>query len=305
MEILQYTTPDMVTPLTQFYNRLIAEVPHCYPIQKEEMADAVNGIFSGKDDKNDSETAFVATVGGVVKAFIHVGLCQIGPKANKEDAGLIRFMGYERGARPAGQAVLEKAEEYLKAFDINRICAFRSDNKYRFYHLEYANLSEAFDHVHALLGFNGYHARPRWVFLNWEDYDVTPIPAPIPVKLSVNWRQGRGQRPDCGVIVTQENEQIGECFSFSGGEYSTHHDAQDWCFTTWLEVESEFQGHGLGKFLLQYSLQEMQKIGYRHASVSTSWENFRALLLYSNCGYRVVDRTCEYEKVLSEVPTQE
>ncbi len=299
MEILQYT-PDMVTPLTQFYNRLTAEVPHCYPVKEEEMVDAVNGIFSGKDDKNDSETAFVATVGSVVKAFIHVGLCQIGPKANKEDAGLLRFMGYERGARPAGQALLEKAEEYLKAFDINRICAFRSDNKYRFYHLEHANLSDSLDHVHALLGLNGYYPHPGWVYLNWENYDVTQIPPPIPVKVSVNWGQGRGERPNCSVSLYQDDEEIGVCNSESVGEFSTHPDAQKWFHTYLVDIEGEYQGQGLGKYLLQYSLQEMHKVGYRHAAISTGWRNYRAILFYSNCGFRVVDWTYTFEKVLSK-----
>ena len=50
MEIVQYT-PDMLTTVTQFYNRLIADVPHCYPVQKEEFADAISGVFTGKEDK--------------------------------------------------------------------------------------------------------------------------------------------------------------------------------------------------------------------------------------------------------------
>ena len=303
MEIIQYT-PDMVTPLTQFYNRLIAEVPHCYPVREKEMADTISRIFSGKDDKqgdrHDSETAFVATVGGVVKAFTHVGLCRVGPKANREDAGLIRFMGYERGARTAGQAVLEKAEEYLKAYDINRICAFRSGYEYRFYHLEYANLSNALDHVQALLGSNGYKCLPGWVFLDWKNYAITPMSSPIPVKHSVNWVQGRGQLPDCTVQVYQENELVGECCSVSGAEFSSHPDAQNWLHTLWIDIEGKFQGKGLGKYLLQYSLQEMHKVGYRHAQISTSWDDYRALLFYSNFGYRVVDRTYAYEKILSE-----
>ena len=305
MEILQYTS-DQQTPVTQFYNRLIANVPHCYPVAEEEFAIVLRGVTTGKADKDDfgrgldSETAFVAMTEGAVQAFIHVGLTQM----RDEDVGIIRFLGYERGARRAGQTVLEKGEAYLKTFNITCIFAFPSRFKYPFYHLEYANLSNTLDQVHALLGFNGYHRLPRWVFFNWKDYNVTPMPAPIPVTLSVICRPGRGERPDCIVTAYKDDEEIGECCSVSGGEFSNHADAQDWLHTVWLGVEDEFQGQGLGRYLLQYSLQEMKKIGYRHAAISTGWEDYRALLFYSNCGYRVVDRTYAYEKVLSEPSTQ-
>ena len=302
MEIFQYT-PNMQAPVTQFYNRLTANVPHCYPVTEEEFATAVRGVTTGKADKNegglDSETAFVAITEGAVQAFIHVGLGQI----RDEDIGIIRFLGYDRGARHAGQAVLERVEAYLKAFNVTRIFAFRSNCRYHFYHFEYAYLSDALDQVQALLGFNGYHRYNGWVFLDWENYSVTPIPPNLSVTFSVDWLQERGQRPNSIIKAHRDGEQVGLCESVSGGEYSSHTYAQDWLHTVYLEVEDEFQGQGLGRYLLQYALQEMHKVGYRHAVISTGWDDYRALLFYSNCGYRVVDWTYGYEKVLSEPPT--
>ena len=302
MEIFQYT-PDLQTSLTQFYNRLTTDVPYCYPIREEEFAVEMRGI-DGKVDKTegglDSETAFVAITKGAVQAFIHVGIGQI----RDEGIGIIRFLGYEREARHAGQAVLEKAEAHLKAYNLTRIFAFRTNWRYRFYHLEYANLSDALDHVQALLGFNGYHRCHGWVFLDWENYSVTPVPSPIPVTLSVDWIQGGGQRPNSIVKAYRDGEQIGLCESVCGGETSSHPDAQDWLYTVYLEIADRCQGQGLGKFLLRYSLQEMKKIGYQHATISTGWDDYRALLFYSNCGYRVVDWTYEFVKDLSETRTQ-
>lgn len=301
MKIVQYTR-DILTPLTQFYNRLITNVPHCYPIKEKEFAIAMVGVTSKVKKKGGtlgSEAAFVAITEGIVQAFIHVDFGHI----RDEDIGIIRFLGYERGARHAGQAVLEKAEAYLKAYNLTRILAFRSERRYRFYHFEYARLSDALDQVHSLLGFNGYHRYQGWVFLDWENYDVGPISSPIPVTLSIDWEEELGQRPNSIVKAYQSDKEIGLCESVSGGEYSSHPDAQDWFHTVYLEIENEFQGQGLGKFLLQYTLQEMKKIGYRHAAISTGWGDYRALLFYSNCGYRAVDWTCGYEKVLSEPPT--
>ena len=305
MEIVQYT-PDLQKPMTQFYNRLTADVPHCYPVKEGEFADAMHRITADKadikEDGLDAETAFVAIVDGIIQAFIHVGISHIGEN-REEDVGVIRFMGYERGARRIGQAVLEKAETYLKTYNISKIFASPQECRYRFYHFDHAYLSDALDQVQGLLGFNGYHRSAGEVFLDWEDYSVTPVPSNLPVTLSTEWKDGRGQLPNCTVHAHQNGEEVGICVSLCGGEFSSHPDAQDWLHTTWLGIEDDFQGQGLGKFLLQYALQEMKKIGYRHAAISTAWDNHRAFLFYSNCGYRVVDWTYGYEKVLSEAPT--
>ena len=306
MEIIQFT-PDMQAPVTQFYNRLTAGVPHCYPVKEQEFATAIRGVMTGKADKKegglDSETAFVAMVNGAVQAYIHVGIGQVGD--NREvDIGVIRFLGYERGARQVGQAVLEKAEAHLKTYNISRIYAFSQDCRYRFYHFEHAYLSDALDQVQALLGFNGYRRCEGEVFLDWENYTVAPTPSNLSVELSVDWEDGRGERPNCTVKAYQGDEQVGICESVCGGEFSSHPDAQDWLHTVWLGIEGEFQGQGLGRYLLEYELQEMHKVGYRHAAISTNWENYRAFLFYSNCGYQVVDWTYGYEKVLSEPPMQ-
>ena len=307
MEIIQYT-PDMQTSVTQFYNRLTADVPHCYPVKEQELATAIQGITTGKSDKSeggiDSETAFVAIVDGAVQAFIHVGIGQVRDhEERKEDVGVIRFFGYERGARRIGQAILEKAEDSLKTYNISRILAFSQDYRYRFYHFGHSYLSDALDQVQGLLGFNGYHRSSGEVFLDWQDYSVTPVPSNLPVTLSVEWQEGRGERPNCTVHSHQDGKQVGICESCCGGEFSSHPEAQDWLHTMWLGIEDDFQGQGLGRYLLQYALQEMKKIGYRHAAISTSWTNHRAFLFYSNCGYRTVDWTYGYEKVLSEAPT--
>ena len=301
MEIIQYT-PDLLFPLTQFYNRLISDVPHCYPVKEEELT-AVMNVTTGKADRTDddleAETVFVAIKNGMVQAFIHVGYYQDENENNeKKNVGIIRFLGYERGERQAGQNVLEKAEEHLKTNNVFNVIAFSKAYQYPFYHFEYAHLSDALDHVQALLGINDYQRGHGQVFLDWKNFTVIPTPSKPPITLSVEWKEGRGKLPNCNITAHQDGEQIGVCWSVSGGQFSSHPDAQDWVYTDWIEVEDDFQGQGIGKLLLESSLQEMQKIGYKHAALSTDWNNYRALLFYSNCGYKVVDWTYAYEKVL-------
>lgn len=66
-------------------------------------------------------------------------------------------------------------------------------------------------------------------------------------------------------------------------------ESQDSFFTKWLGVEEEYQGKGLGRYLLQRTLNEMYKVGYRNAFISTNVINYRAQLFYSNFGYKVTD----------------
>ncbi len=304
MEIRQYTS-EMQTSVAQFYNHLTADVSHCYPVAAEEFAVALHRVTADaadlKADGLNSETAFVARVNGVIQAFIHIGVSPVRDN-EKENLGVIRFFGYARGARRVGQALLEKAEDSLKTFNVSRISAFPQDCRYRFYHFEHAYLSDALDQVQGLLGLNGYRRSEGEVFLDWENYVVTPVPPSLPVTLSIDWQEGRGRHPNCTVLAHKDGEQVGICESLCGGEFSSHPTAQDWLHTVWLGIEDGFQGQGLGRYLLQYALQEMHKVGYRHAAISTAWDNHRAFLFYSNCGYRTVDWTYEFVKDLSEAP---
>ncbi len=298
MEILPYT-PDMVSSVTAFYNRLTTDVPHCYPVDEREFACAMRGVTDKVKDSEtlDSEAAFVAMKRSSVLGFAHVGIGEIGDNREVE-VGIIRFLGYERGARRAGQAVLEEVEAYLKACNVSQIFAFSEDCGYPFYHFEVACLSSALDHVHTLLGFNGYRRSGGWVCFDWQDYSVTPTPLTLPVTVSVHWKEGRGVRPNCDVVAHLDGERIGGCESVSAGEFSSHPDAQNWFDTGGIDVEDAFQGQGVGRYLLQHALQEMHSVGYRHAAITAHCENYRALLFYGNCGYRVADWTYEYQKKL-------
>ncbi len=299
MEIIQYTL-DILPALTEFYNNLTFEVPHCYPVKEAEFAHAIRGVIgqsNNDDDDFEDETAFVSIHNGHIKAFIHVGYY---PEDNGEkiNIGTICFLAYERGARHAGQAVLDKAENYFKNRNVSRIVAFSKEHRYRFYHFEYAQLSDTLDHIHGLLGINDYRSYHGQVFLDWKNYKINPPTIRPSVNLKVTWKDGKGKLPNCRITAHRDGVEIGECWNVSGGQFSSHPDAQEWAYTDWIGIEDTYQGEGLGKYLLQYSLHEMHKVGYKHAALSTDWHNNRALLFYSNFGYRAVDWTYAYKKIL-------
>lgn len=304
MDICHYT-PDILKPITVFYNHLTAEVPHCYPIKEEEFEHAMQSVIgqaSNDDEDFEDETVFVAMHNGSVKGFVHVAYYHEN-NDEKVSTGTIRFLGYQRGARNIGQAILDKAEEYFKDNNVNRIVALPKIHRYTFYHFEYAELSDTLDHIHGLLGINDYRKYHGQVFLDWKNLKVNPPTIKENIKLEIEWKDGKGKLPNCLITAHQDGEEIGECWNVSCGQFSSHPDAQDWVYTDWIGLENEYQGKGLGKYLLQYSLHEMNNVGYKHAALSTDWDNYRALLFYSNCGYRAVDWTYAYEKNLSSVTT--
>ena len=260
----------------------------------------MRGVMGQQSDDNDDfedETAYTALHNGIVKAFVHVGYYEE-DKANK---GVIKFLGYQRGARNVGQAILDKAEDYFKDNNVSRIVAFPKIHRYRFYHFEYAELSDKLDHIHGLLGINEYQSYHGQVFLDWENYNVDPPTIDPSVNLIVEWKDGRGKLPNCHIRAYRDGEEIGECWNVSCGQFSSHSDVQDWVYTDWIGVEDAYQGEGLGKYLLQYSLHEMHKVGYKHATLSTDLDNNRALLFYSNFGYRAVDWTSAYQKISPKI----
>lgn len=299
MELLQYS-PDLLTPLTEFYNNLTDEVLYCYPVEEEEFAYAMCGVPDHVDDTDsefEDETAYIAIQDGIVKAFVHVGYYADNNGANSNN-GVIRFLGYQRGARNVGQAILDKAENYFKDNEVKRIVVFSKIYRYSFYHFEYAELSDKLDHLHGLLGINRYQRYHGQVFLDWQNYSVDPPTIDLSVDLRVEWKDGSGKLPNCHIKAYLDEEEIGECWNVSCAQFSSHPDAQDWVYTDWIGVEDAYQSNGLGKYLLQYSLHEMRNVGYKHAALSTDWDNYRALLFYSNFGYRAVDWTYAYEKIL-------
>ncbi|MHC4983145.1 MAG: GNAT family N-acetyltransferase [Planctomycetota bacterium] len=275
------------------FNDALRDVPHCWPVAAEELAAVVaqaDGQAEGHEDVH-CQVTFVAEDASKVTGFINAAVGKPeGPIQGRQ--GIIRFLCYRPGERRSGQALLEAAEAHLRGQDVNYIQAFPQEYRYRFYKFGAAYLSSRLGHVEALLGFNGYRRIRGEVFFDWLDFQPPkPRPAEVPAEIVVEWEEGKGARPSLIVRAERAGEQVGLCKSVSGAEFSKADEAQDWFFTGALWVSEALQGKGLGRQLLQRSLKELRGAGYRHACISTAWQNYRAFLFYSNHGYRVSDWT--------------
>jgi GNAT superfamily N-acetyltransferase len=147
--------------------------------------------------------------------------------------------------------------------------------------------------VRALLGLAGFQERGSEVLLTWRDFTPPEPPPPAPAcTLELVWND----EARLTVRAVRDGEELGWCAMDKWPVRLSRE--EDWCFCPGLRVEEPFQGQRLGTSLLTAALQEMRRAGCRHTALSTGWQNHRAVLMYTNLGYRHADRTSNFIKVL-------
>lgn len=301
MEIRQYT-PELAGAAAEAYNRLVQKVPYCYAVTGEMFRVAVARRLP--DDISDAplewQTELVATEAGRVQGFIQFGGT---PKHSHEHQserdGIIRFFWYEPGRRAAGQALLNAVEKVLLDRGVRRVQAFHQNYTYRFYQLESSYLSTHLGHIDALLRLNKYRRTAGEVFLQRMNFDPPePIHTDLDVRISVQWEEGLIPRPNVRVRAHLGDTQVAECFAHGIAEYTDDETAKDWLCVASLGVNESLRGRYLGKHLLQRTMLEMRRAGYRHAVISTAVNNHLAFVFYSNLGFEVSDWTFGLGKIL-------
>jgi GNAT superfamily N-acetyltransferase len=289
---------DRAGELASVYNDQVTDIPHCYAVSPEEFE---NGFRYGKGadepyENFHSEKIIVGEQNGKIVGFADVAVVGISEGERKMRKGLIRFLTYQPGYRPVGQAILEEAEGYLRDMGIDQVSAFRisyhNDYCYRFYHLGFGLISDRKGHIYGLFFMNDYKIEDGEVFMDQPAYKIAePVIPDSRVEIVLDQNPGRGLLPGLTVQAFREGNEVGVCESVSAGKYCQNEEAQDWVFIKWLGVEEDYRRKGWGRYLLQRNLWEMQKIGYKNTIISANIKNHRAQLFYTNYGYRVAD-TC-------------
>ena len=278
--------------LVGVYNEQLKDAPYFYPVSPEEFED---GIVSRNNPSNPeadlhSEKIIVGEQDGKIVGFAHVSFGELKNWGDPKKGGFFHFMTYQSGFRPIGQAILEECERYLKELDAEQIWVFMNASNYRFYHLGFGYLSDKMAHVYGLFRMNGYGIDIGEVFMSYPEYEVPkPILPDEQIKITVTKKDGSGTLPNLQIKAFRNDDEIGECYTVSLEEFYQAKEAQDSFFTKWLGVDEKEQGKGLGKYLLQRMFLEMHKLGYKNAVISTNVKNHRALLFYTNFGYKVTD----------------
>ena len=297
---ITYRDVEDAGELANVYNEQIAGVPHCYPISQEEFE---AGLLDPRNDRHYGESGpekiIVAEQDGKIFGFAHVAIGKIKFSDRRMAGGLIHFLTYQAGYRSVGQALLEECEKHSRDAGARQMWAFQNGCNYRFYHLEFGNASQRMGHVCALFLMNGYKVNEGEIFMEEPGYAVTePLTPDHEVEIIVKQESGRGILPGLVVQALRNGREIGICESGSAGDCCKANEAQDWFFIHWLGIKEGEQGKGWGRYLLQRTRWEMRKIGYKNAVISADITNHRALLFYTNYGYRVCDTVYGYTKRL-------
>jgi len=302
MKICNYT-PEWAEEAAKAYSRLIPKVPYCYPVTSETFdLEVSKRLPDGIDDAPlEWQTERV-----VIEASRVLGFIQLGAKpenANEQQTereGMIRFFWYEPGRRTAGQALLNAGEEILRDHGIRRVQAFHQNYTYRFYQLEYSYLSTHLGHIDALLRLNTYRRTAGEVFLQQIDFDPPePIEIDLDVRIAVQREEGSNPRQNVRVMAYLGDTRVAECFAHGIADYTDDETAKDWFIVAWLGVDESLRGKSLGKLLLERTMSEMHRAGYRHAVISSAANNHLAFLFYCNQGFEVADWTFGWSKILS------
>lgn len=298
---LTYWNIEDASPLAEFYNRQIAEVPYCYPVSSEEFGSGIRWEQNETSPCENllAEALIVGEQDGQIVGFAHVGVPDIQGEGQSKQQGAIRFLVYQPGYRAVGQVLLAESEKYLRERGVSRVLAFHYRFGYRFYHQSLGYLIDRLGHVLGLMGMNGYEVKDAKIFLELRNFHASEPALPDHQAEIVVHRQPKGGKlPGLIVRMYQGGRLSGICESTSIGHYQRAEEAQDQFFVWWIGVEEEAQGQGWGRYLLQRTHYEMQKIGYRHALLGTNLNNHRALMFYTNMGYRVVNTSYELIKNL-------
>ncbi len=276
------------------YNRIVAGLHHCYPTDAERIGSILAGEHPGEDLRD--ETAWVATDGARIVGIAHAGLDD-GARHLAGPRGAIRFIACETGFRAAGQALLDAAEGYLLAQGVPEIIAFHQDHRWPCFHLEHAYMPDRLTRIEGLLGYNGYERCAGEVYFDWPNLDPPEIPScDIEAEFATETFDEGETNMRFVVRAHRGDEMVGQCWQTSCGPSAPGTEAEDWALTTWLQIMEPWQGRRLGAHLLARALHGLREFGFKHAAISTSFENHRAQLFYSNFGYQPSDWTYAFLK---------
>ena len=300
IELTTYT-PDLAQDLADFYNGQILGVPHCHATDKNNWKDLLLPLVEPTKTsplrfhrRLKAQQFLIAREAGRIVGFVH-SVIKRARKKTGADRGTIAFLAYERGQRLAGQTLLTAAEDFFHSHDIQTVYAFPGSQRYPFYHLDSAALSERLDHVQALLAYNGYRLNNGVIFLERPDLRPSPPPmSPAYGDIQLDWSEHKGDLPNLRLEAVKDGTSLGICDCISFVYFGSLSPVREWFIVKWLGVEKEMLGQRLGLYLLERSLAEMQEVGYRHAAIGTGYDNHLAYLFYTNHGFRAVDWTYEF-----------
>jgi ribosomal protein S18 acetylase RimI-like enzyme len=295
---------DRAGELTDCYNRVTADWPYCHRQTPDGfvggIADELGYLYGKKRDNFHSEMFLVAETAGRIQGFVHLGLEEKDQEKKQAKNGIIRFMAYEAGQRATGQALLDSAQEQCHQWQAQNISAFTKAYIYHFCSAD-GGYDSAQAHISGLFGINGYESGGHTVHMARQNLNVAePTPPDPQVHIAVAGDAKRSSRNDVMVMAYPpgSDNAFGELYAYSLEHVQSVPQGNDQLYINWLGIDSDRQGQGWGRYLLERALWEADKIGYRHCVLGTDAGNYRAQLLYAHYDFHVTHHTHSFFKRL-------
>ena len=213
--------------------------------------------------------------------------------------GALRFFSYLPTHREAGQAILTEIEKYCSQLGVKTISVCYPAGYYR-YRLDGHRLSSAMLHVLALLGTNDYQIQPVYFFMHRQLLVEGLAEPALPgshirvevIKNHIKQNNLPDSQPHLYLYLWQGKKRIGLCQNALGSVLSQQPVIRHSAYVQWIKIEPEARQHGLGAYLLQRTLFELQNLGCRNVYADVRCKNYAAQMLHIQAGYQVIH--CKY-----------
>ena len=283
MKIIQLEISE-IGELASTFNSLCAQIPYVYEITPDEFETGiyfppyVEGII-------ESEKIFVSEHNGKRLGFSHVAIEK--REGESKVRGVFRFFVYHPEYRQAGQMLLDKSQEYL--CKIGAACISTPMKSYRIWATR-VSFSGQLLQVPALFQANGYEVNVSSVMMACPGFQISNPDCPYSgVEIVLLQQETPAILPSYIIQMRQGDQKLGQSYLSSLGHYYRASEAQHIFYVNDIYLEPHARGKGLGRYLLERSMFEMQRLGYKDGALCTDIDNYQAQLLYSSYGFRTID----------------
>lgn len=285
----------------RLFNSAFRSVPAFCPVDAATLHHGLSYPAPTRSAVSTPEALICTRRGGAVVGL--VAYCQRQRDGEARPHGLVRLLCYPVKEPEIGRALLGQALVSLKTYTVPFVAALHGGGGFVFHNFSNTHLLESQQDLVPVLLQGGLRLRP-----SPQRTLIMGVRLPIPTRLrqgpaEITALEGGRQPYSCQALVA--GEPAGECWAELGSAYSSHPDATQVAFVTWVGTREGLQGRGIAGQMLLWSLARLEDAGVRRVYLNTQGDNTTAQALYFSAGFRIVDRCLDFEASIDTSPVTE
>ena len=284
--VIRPLTNEWLDPARDLYNMLTRRLPHCFPAGRSEFREAMEA----PPELANAPLQFAAIEGDWLQGFAFGSVCDDsdGP-ARVAEPGDGLLTGLYCRSSAAAEALISAALRHLGLAGAARFVAFdagESRNHLRFFNSGFPACSETLAFVPQSLARSGFVVATRELHLTRDlicEETGPPSHLKSPPGIGARWIS---DHPALLELHAMRRERaIARCEGRLLQSRLNAAAARSRGYIQWLGVDPEFQGRGIGRFLLREMLRRMALLGMKQVFLTTGSQNWRAQPLYYSEGF--------------------